>query len=64
MKTKPSPTTSTSFFRVVKRSASTGKFVTREQSGASGRHVVSVRRGTYKKGVSAASKVLKEKELT
>lgn len=49
------------FYRVVKRSAKTGKFITQKQSGASGRDVVTVSRDTYKKGVRAASKLIKEK---
>ncbi|CUH54413.1 hypothetical protein SAMN04488037_104292 [Shimia marina] len=48
------------FFRVVKRSGRSGKFVSRAQHGSTGQHVISVNRGTYKKGLKAASKVLRE----
>ena len=52
---------SRSYFRVVKRSANPGKHIIKVQNGASDRNVVSVNRGTYKRGVEAASKLVKEK---
>ncbi|MBU0645634.1 MAG: hypothetical protein KJ731_08115 [Alphaproteobacteria bacterium] len=53
----------TAFFRIVKRSAKTGSWITKEQNGASGRHVISVKPNTYKKGLDAATRVLKDKKL-
>lgn len=52
---------SPAFHRVSKQSSTAGKFVSKEQSGASGRTVISVSRSTYNKGIKAASKLIKEK---
>ncbi|MEG3662091.1 hypothetical protein [Celeribacter halophilus] len=51
------------FFRIIKRSNRSGSWISKEQNGASGRHVVSVKPNTYKKGVDAATRVLKDKKI-
>lgn len=49
------------FYRVVKRASNNGKFIRKQQNGASGRCVVTVNSNTYNKGVKAASKLIREK---